>query len=273
MMKWQFTFIISLIVLVDLTECLTLAQSQVIPEGQVNSHRPRPPHQGKPEGITIVGTNQRENPSRQGAPDKREPSGTRRGYCEETDTPFTPLLPVSESGFSGLTLNEHPTFWFYIPYQTSSVSSGQFSLIDQEDNEIYWMSFQLPETPGFVKVSIPQQVPPLVKNQEYRWHFELNCASTASSSEEKVWHQGVVQKVELTDVETQLNTTGLVQRVNLYIANSIWYDASTELVQIHDIPQAWRQLLQAVGSEQLAGEPIAGSVVVMEESISDKTNR
>ena len=244
MIKLQFTLIISLIVLFALTKSMTLAQSQVIPDGQVDSHQTQPPPQGTPEEVKRAGTNQRKDPSPEGAPGGREPSGTRRGYCEETDTPFTPLLPVSESGFSGLTLTEHPTFWFYIPYQTSSISSGQFSLTYQEDNVIYWASFQLPETPGFVKVSIPKEAPSLANNQEYRWHFELTCTSTASSSEEKVWHRGVVQRVELADVETQLNTAGLLQRVNLYLANSIWYDASTELVEISDTPQAWRQLLQ-----------------------------
>ena len=266
MIKRQFTFIISLMVMVTLTQDLlhTSEQSEALAD------RPQPSHQGKPEeGVNTAGTNQRPQPSEEGAPEGRGESGTRSGYCEETDTPFTPLLPVSESGFSGLTLTEHPTFWFYIPYQTSSISSGQFSLIDLEDNEIYWISFQLPETPGFVKVSIPNQAKPLKKNQEYRWHFELNCASQASSSQEKVWHEGVVQKVELADLEAQLDTAGLVQRVNLYVENSIWYDASTELVQIRDTPQAWRQLLQAVGLEQLEGEPIAGSVVVMEESIAE----
>jgi len=284
MIKWQFTLIISLMVLVDLARCPKLAQSQARELQEINhanfwtrlayltppapSASPAPP-----EGVKKSGTNQRKDPSRQGAPDGRQPSGSRRGYCEETDTPFTPLLPVTASGFSGFTLTEHPSFWFYIPYQTSSVTSGQFSLMDHEDNEIYWTSFQLPETPGFVKVSIPKQAQPLAKNQEYRWHFQLDCASQASSPKEKVWHQGVVQRVELTDVETQLNTAGLVQQVNLYIENSIWYDASTELVQIHDTPQAWRQLLQAVGLEQLEGEMIAGSVVVIEESISDETSR
>ncbi|NEQ71571.1 MAG: DUF928 domain-containing protein [Symploca sp. SIO2D2] len=252
--------------MVALTQEL-LPQSQ---QHQALAERPQPSQQGAPdEEVTTAGTNQRAQPSQDGAPDGREPSGTRRGYCEETDTPFTPLLPVSESGFSGLTITEHPTFWFYIPYQTSSISSGQFSLIDQEENEIYWASFQLPETPGFVKVSLPQQAPSLANNQEYHWHFELTCTSTASSSEEKVWHQGVVQRVELADVETQLNTAGLLQGVNLYIANNILYDASTELVEISDTPQAWRQLLQAFGLEELAGEPIAGSVVVTEESISE----
>jgi len=266
MIKWQFTFTISLMLMVALTQ-------ELLPKFQQNqalAERAQTPPNGAPdEGRTTAGTNQRTQPSQDGAPDGREPSGTRRGYCEETDTPFTPLLPVSESGFSGLTLTEHPTFWFYIPYQTSSINSGQFSIIDQEDNEIYWASFQLPETPGFVKVSLPQKAPSLVKNQEYRWHFELTCTSTPSSPKEKVWHQGVVQRVELADVETQLDTAGLLQRVNLYIENSILYDVSTELVEISDTPQAWRQLLQAFGLEELAGEPIAGSVVVTEESISE----
>ncbi len=198
-----------------------------------------------------------------GTPDGRQPAGT-RGGCEiknKTDTPFTPLLPVTNSGFSGFTLNEYPTIWFYIGYNTRKVSSGKFtlSLEGQQNNQIFQTDVKLPETSGFVSVTLPQTEKPLEKNQQYRWNFRLYCSSEDPSL--AVYHTGTVQRVDLPGLESQLKTATLAQGINLYIQNRIWYDASTDLAKIHDLPQAWLNLFKAIGLENLDREAIAGTAV------------
>jgi hypothetical protein len=220
-----------------------------------------PPPEDRPPDRLPAGTDGK--PPVDGRPPEREPAGT-RGSCEKTDQPFTPLLPVSKSGFSGYTLTEHPTFWFYVPYKITSVTSGKFSLQDEEGNTFYRTSFKLPNTPGFVSVSVPTTEKPLEKNKTYNWKFTLSCASQDSEQPPQVWHMGTVQRVDMPALETQLKTANLEERTNLYIKNNIWYDASTDLAKVRESPQAWRNLLKAIGLEQLAQEPIVGSVDVME---------
>jgi hypothetical protein len=246
MIKVKPVLLIALAVLVDMTSCLTPAQSQISQSLQVASDPPKPPSRGAPDG--------------------KEPAGT-RGECGETDISFIfiPLLPKTNSGFSGLTLTGHPTFWFYIPYQTSSVSSGTFSLLieGQQNNPVYQTDFKLPETPGFVSVSLPTEEKPLETNQRYRWKFRLYCASDDPSH--RIEHTGTVQRVERPELETQLRKAPtLEERINLYVENGVWYDASTDLAQIRNHHQTWLNLLRAISSEQLNLEPIAGSVVPIE---------
>lgn len=137
-------------------------------------------------------------------------------------------------------------------------------LRDREDNVISRTVFKLPKTPGFVSVSIPTTEKPLEKNQQYSWEFVLDCASHNSTQAPTVSHEGLVQRVDMANLETQLHTATLPERIKLYVDNKIWYDAPTDLAQIRQLPQAWRKLLRAIGLEELEQKPIAGSVEPME---------
>jgi hypothetical protein len=76
--------------------------------------------------------------------------------------------------------------------------------------------------PRFVSVSIPQEKTLQVNNQ-YRWHFKIYCLSERSYQAGFVFHEGLVQRVALPDLETQLKTATLTERIALYIANKMWY--------------------------------------------------
>lgn len=243
MIKAAPALVVSLVGLVNLTSYLTPAQAQIIHTIKIAADQ-TPPGNGDPDG--------------------RKPTGT-RGPCENTNTPFTPLLPVTNSGFSGYTLTGHPTFWFYVPYKTGSVSSGKFVLEDREGNTFYRTSFTLPNKPGFVSISIPNTAKPLNSKEQYKWALKLDCASTDSGQPNFVIHSGLVEKVDMPNLETELKTAKVEDRINLYVKNSIWYDVSSDLAQIHSRPQAWRDLLKAIGLEQLEQEPIAGAVLPLEK--------
>lgn len=227
------------VAVVDITTCLTLARAQVSSSVQLADALPTPPSTGIPDG--------------------RKPAGS-RGSCEETGTPLTPLLPVTDSGYSGLTLKEHPTFWFFVPYKTNNAISGKFFLEDGEENILYRTSFKLPKTPGFVSVSIPQEKT-LEVNKQYHWQFKIYCLSGKSYQPGFVLHEGLVQRVALPDLENQLKKATLTERIALYIANKMWYDVPAELAKIRRHPEDWANLLRAMGLEQLEVEPIAGAVM------------
>lgn len=201
--------------------------------------------------------------------DDRKPAGT-RGPCENTKQPFTPLLPIANSGvkFSGFTLKEYPTFWFYIPYQSSTINRGAFFLENlQEGTRTYQVNFQLPETPGFVQISLPTTANPLELNQQYRWQFTLYCETDdQTDSSQVVWHQGLIERLDPQLLETQMATALVIDKMEFYRDNRLWYDISADLTQIYNFPLAWRYLLQAIDLEELQQEAIAGSVEPIKDS-------
>lgn len=202
-----------------------------------------------------------------GKPDDRTPGGT-RGPCEEiVGVSFTPLLPVNNAGFSGYTITGYPTFWFYIAYKSQDIS-GKFSLTDAQNKQVYQTKLKLPQTPGFVSISLPVTEKALEKNQAYRWNLTLNCPSSDPLDYPKVWHTGTVQRIDSPTLEHQLKTAKLQERTKLYITNSIWYDAPTDIAKISERSQAWLDLLKAMNLEQLEKEPIVGSIVPIEREIN-----
>lgn len=229
------------LVFVTITSTIEIAQAQLTLSPKISADPPKPP----------TGT---------GKPDDRSPAGT-RGPCEEiAGVSFTPLLPVNNSGFSGYTLTGYPIFWFYVAYKSKEIS-GKFSLTDAQNKQVYQTNLKLPQTPGFVSFSLPSTAKALEKNQAYTWKFTLNCPSSDALDYPKVWHTGTVKRIDLPVLESQLKTAKLEERTKLYVANSIWYDAPTDLAKISERSQNWLNLLKAMGLEQLEKEPIVGSIM------------
>lgn len=229
------------LILVSITSFLEIAQAQLSLTPKISADPPNlPPGTGKP--------------------DDRTPGGT-RGPCENIKgVSFTPLLPINNAGFSGYTLTGYPIFWFYIAYKSQGMT-GKFSLVDAQKKQVYQTNFKLPQTPGFISVTLPTTAKALEKNQAYHWNLTLNCPSSDPLDYPKVWHTGTVQRIDMPALENQLKTARLEERTKLYITNNIWYDAPTDAAKIPESSQAWLNLLKAMGLEQLEKEPIVGSVV------------
>ncbi|MEQ8964087.1 MAG: DUF928 domain-containing protein, partial [Coleofasciculus sp. C2-GNP5-27] len=78
--------------------------------------------------------------------------GGSRSKCPPMDFPLTALVPESNWG---RTLKAHPTLWFYVPYSPKQAPVGEFVLQDEAGNDVYRLPFQLSQTPGLVRLSIP----------------------------------------------------------------------------------------------------------------------
>lgn len=237
---WTFAF-----TFVEITSCLHLAQAQLNSNLQIIADQQKPPVTDRPPRS------------------ERKPAAS-RGSCEETDAPFTPVLPVTDGRFTGFTLKEHPAFWFYVPYQMDNVNSGEFTLEDQQGNVVSSIRFRLPETPGFVSVSLPVTKAPLEMDMPYRWAIRLDCAEGDSYGANYAFAEGWVQRVNLADLEAQLEAVSLEERLDFYLNNRIWYDALTDLAEIRNRPQVWQRFLTEMELEQLEREAIADSVVPIE---------
>ncbi len=205
--------------------------------------------------------------SSEGRPSGREGTGS-RGDCAKVNLPLTALVPVKNSG---LAVEEHPTFWFYVPYKSNEISSGEFSLQDEQNNDVYRTSFALPDKPGVVSFSL-KAAAPLQINQKYHWYFILYCSQRESSNAIFVhgWVQRVTLKPELESLLKATNTPR--ERIALYAKNGIWHSALSELVKLRlAAPQDatfdndWINLLKDIGLEKLVQKPIVGEVKIFTE--------
>ncbi|NJR66226.1 MAG: DUF928 domain-containing protein [Leptolyngbyaceae cyanobacterium CRU_2_3] len=69
------------------------------------------------------------------APGGRQRGGGSRGDCPLITQPLTALAPETVAGaVGGLTTEDHPTFWFYVPYALTDEHPAEFVLLDEQIN-------------------------------------------------------------------------------------------------------------------------------------------
>jgi Domain of Unknown Function (DUF928) len=205
--------------------------------------------------------------SSRGRPGRRGGTGS-RGDCPPVEVSLTALMPASNLGSSA---EAHPTFWFYVPYKSGEVASGEFSLQDEQNNDVYRSNFTLPEIPGIVGFSLAGAAP-LEINKKYQWYVKLYCSGQRSST--PVFIRGWVERVALKpELERQLQTaTTPRERIAIYAQNGIWYSALNELAKLRrgepqnaTVDSDWANLLRDVGLENIAQKPISGEVNLQQQ--------
>ena len=199
-------------------------------------------------------------------PGRRQPGGSLSGeqaVCPERPQALTAITPVD---VHGKTLSEHPTFWFYTPYTADEVQSGEFSILTRnEDQRIYETSFILPEQPGLVSVTLPDDGSVnLEAGQYYHWYLSLSCVS-ATEAKTNLNIDGWVQRLEPTpELEVQVGNP----------SSDIWYDVVDNLaIQMQTSPdeneteleQAWVELLNSVDLSEFIQKPIIGPVLLTDD--------
>lgn len=214
-------------------------------------------------------------------PDNGAPTGRPRGAagrgnnCALEQPPLTALVPTTEQSLGkeqrevtyvwGKTVAEYPTFWFYVPYSHASLRSVEFVLQDAEDNNVYQTPVKLPEIPGVVSLRLPSTSTPLKLGKLYHWFFKtkVGCDVQKPSGIED-YVEGWVQRVPLSPtLARQLETATLQQRLTIYAANGIWYEALTTLAELRlvapkdaTLNAKWAKLLQSAGLGDIASKPI-----------------
>lgn len=213
-------------------------------------------------------------------PDGLSPvSGRRSGMgsrndCPAVETPLTALVPFQEQVASnktntsnsadvwGLTTSERPTFWFYVPY---SNMSAEFVLQDSEQNEIYKNpNITLTSKSGVIGISLPSDRKSLEVGKTYRWFLKIRCNQQQTASV-PIYVEGDIQRVKLNpSLEQQLQSTSDPrQKIAIYAANGIWFDALTNLGQLRfanpndaTLVTDWQSLLRSGGLENIAVFPL-----------------
>ena len=215
------------------------------------------------EGIAQTKLKQASNfePPNDGAPGDREDRGSRPG-CPQVEKRFTALIPATNLG---LTVDEHPTFWLYIPYQFSSSKTLELVLKDENTKEtVYRTTFSVTRGSGIFSFRLPPNAPTLDVGKKYRWKFDFFCNSGSKS--EFVSVNGVILRKFLEPaVARELETALPEERMAFYGRNGLWYDILTELGELRrtkpqdtKILEEWVSLLDhpMIRLEKLIYEPI-----------------
>ncbi|MFN6486650.1 MULTISPECIES: DUF928 domain-containing protein [unclassified Nostoc] len=205
---------------------------------------------------------------RNGAPTGRRRAGAGRSpECPSSLTRLTALAP-GDGGESVLasTVAENPTFWFYVPQLPQTIRSGEFVLqvLDGKDvQNVYRTPLTLSGKAGIVSITLPAQPQYFLKiDKKYHWYFHIYCGDVEKTSD-NFYVDGFVQRQVLTEaLDSQLKLAKPKEYI-VYSANNIWYDALTNLGQQRrtnpqnaTLNQDWVDLLNAVGLQDIAKEPI-----------------
>lgn len=197
-----------------------------------------------------------------------------RDSCSATSTELTALVPSQSAPATkqtntsqkevvgGLTTSSRPTFWFYVPYTSSSAESSshaQFTLRDTESNEVYRSKVALPTNPSVINITLPSNVA-LQVNKPYQWFFKVRCAEQQAASV-PIYVEGSIQRVNLNpSIISQLETATPVQKAAIYAANGIWFDSINILAQLRSSNEAeWQSLLQSIGLSNISNVPFSPS--------------
>lgn len=194
-----------------------------------------------------------------GAPGSRK-GGASRGACPVVEKPLTALVPPTNIG---LTISERPTFWFYIPYNPTPARSVEFVLLNDKKNAVYRTTVPIKDTPGIINIVLPSTAPALESGKRYQWVFSVIC--DPSNRTEDIFVRGEVRRDSPnSNLNSQLAATKKERdRIIIYAANGLWYDALTALAKLRrsspqdrTLANDWRDLLGDVGLNEIASERI-----------------
>lgn len=195
----------------------------------------------------------------------RTPGGGLTGIssvCPATSQDLTAIAPADVYGTS---ISNAPTFWFYVPYTANDVENGEFSVVTEDEfNRVYETSFELPEQPGLVSVTLPADVTAeLEEGENYHWYFQLSCVSEETIKTNLTvdgwlqWQQPTPERQE--DVEA--------------LSSEYWYDILDNAVAerptlVADSPEAnrWSALLRSIDLEHFIEAPVIGPVILVDET-------
>ena len=181
-------------------------------------------------------------------------------------------IPVTK--IWGLTTSEHPTFWFFIPYNPSSIMTMEFVLKDesqQPSKTIYRNFLNKPERPGIISVSTDTSTPPLEishKKQKKMYHWFLKVRVQCNPQQPANLHyvEGWIERTDLnSELGTRFEQLTSLEKVAFYAEKGIWHNAVTNLAELSlanpndnnvKFLAEWKSLLQSVDLKNLANYPL-----------------
>jgi hypothetical protein len=170
--------------------------------------------------------------------------------------PLTALLPSTNHG---RTSSARPTILAYLP--PLGVQEVFFSIQDEAGNSHYHSRLKVPVTGGVITVTLPDSAHELELGQNYLWYF-APIESGGILRPDNYAVTGWVTRIE-ADLNQQKLDLSPVKLATEYASAGIWYDTLEVLANaLSSDPNnkvfmsEWYDLLEQVGLEQIASEPI-----------------
>lgn len=172
----------------------------------------------------------------------------------------------------GLTTDDYPTFWFFVPYDKSSITEMEFVLKDESQKPsktIYRTILNKPEKPGIVSVDTKKAIEALqvskTKHQKkYHWYLKLKVKCSPQQSAELKSVDGWIERVNLSsNLAKRIEQATQERKAAIYAENGIWHDALTTLGEARfsqpdnaSLLDNWRSLLNSGKLNSLANYPL-----------------
>ncbi|MBD2027001.1 DUF928 domain-containing protein [Leptolyngbya sp. FACHB-711] len=181
--------------------------------------------------------------------------GGQRSNCPATQYPLIALAPFTQDGtfnppaiyVGSVTVAEHPTFWFYVPYSLSESLTAEFVLRDAVGRVLYQTKLSqmtaFEQASHLVSISVLDTETPLSIGQVYRWSFKVNCAS-----EVPIYVNGGIKRISAT---TDTNPESSFDRI--HALGSQWRSNPNDPI----VAAQWNSLVQSFisAAEQLSQPP------------------
>jgi hypothetical protein len=181
-----------------------------------------------------------------------------RGYdCIKSKKKLTPLIPQNQLG---LTVSEHPTFFWYTP--GSAAEKARFRLKNNDKKIIYEAVLSLPKESGIMGFTLPINSPAIEIDKTYQWDLTLICDEDDFSNNPRI--SGWVERIQPDTFLSQTLAKADVSKLpRIYAEAGIWHEALISLVQLRlNEPNNlitrmnWRKFLKSVDLQDLATEPL-----------------
>ena len=216
-------------------------------------------------------------------PGNRQPGGVRGCNLR-----LTALAPDLEKDRAILTDSAYPSFfWHIVRFDNDDDWQLQFSLEDQEGNQVYATEYKLAkaERNGFISEVMRLDLPayaaftPLERNKEYKWTIKPIC----NEQPLRIAYGYIYRVNDLSlQLRESLNQAPLQEKLAIYARNGFWPETLATLYDLGrstppDSPQlepqlqhAWIKLLNSVGLNQVARDL---SSIYAQSSIQRTTNQ
>lgn len=193
------------------------------------------------------------------APGNRQGGTSRGSGACPAGLSITPLVPVSNIG---LTVEDSPTFFVYIPQTSAKV---EFTLLTENEEDVVYETAFKPSKSGVVGVTLPPASgsrKPLEVGKRYVWSFSMVCDPNDRSADlvVKGWVQRIAPQPTINEAMSNPDPRA---RLAVYAKNGLWYETLATLAQLRlntpndsALTTDWTQLLQSQKLDAVANQPL-----------------
>lgn len=196
-------------------------------------------------------------PNNDGVPSGTVGGGSRSaGLCSANSTNHgASLVPIVAANAQNLTVAERPSLLVYITNTT--VDQLFLNITDDQGSYDYQATVPISEGSGILKISLPDDAPPLLVGSTYQWSLAIICGESLRPDDPFV--RGYIQRVEFPAISQDV----LLETIAGYAHHGIWYDTISNLADARqadpddaELLLHWMTLLSAVGFEELVSAPL-----------------